>query len=181
MLAALCSTPTASAEPEGISALQRSLSNGLHVIVLPDHLAPVATAVMEYGAGSNEDTMPGTAHATEHTMFRGTSTVSAAQFAEIADRMGAQYNAETANEFTYYYFNVPSQYIGVVLRLEADRMTNAVMRESDWATNAKLSSRRFALKRARRDTRSACASTASSTATAYSRNRRGAPSKVSNG
>lgn len=129
--------PVAAGAESSTPAVQTTLSNGMHVIVLPNHLAAVATVVMEYGVGSNDDTMPGIAHATEHMMFRGTASVSATQLAEIGDRMGAEYNAETSNEYTYYYFTVPSQYVGVVLRLEADRMTNALIRDSDWATERK--------------------------------------------
>jgi len=116
---------------------QTTLPNGMRVILLPNALAPVATVVTEYGVGSDEDTIPGIAHATEHMMFRGTSDVSATQFADIADRMGADYNAQTQNESTYYYFKIPSVYVGVALRLEADRMTAAAMRESDWESERK--------------------------------------------
>ncbi len=106
----------------------------MRAIVLPNHLAPVATVAIEYGVGSVDDTMPGIAHATEHMMYRGTSDISAGQLAEIGNRMGAEYDASTTPEFTYYYFTVPSPYVGVALRLEADRMTQASMCESDWAT-----------------------------------------------
>lgn len=114
--------------------VQATLANGMHVVLLPNKLAPVATTVMTYGVGSDDDTMPGIAHATEHMMFRGTADVSATQFAEMAARAGAQYNAETSNISTQYYFNLPSAYTGLALRLEADRMTNALDRQSDWKT-----------------------------------------------
>ena len=116
---------------------QTTLSNGMRVILLPNALAPVATVVTEYSVGSDEDTIPGIAHATEHMMFRGTSDISATQFADIADRMGADYNAQTSNESTHYYFKIPSVYVGVALRLEADRMTGAAMRENDWDSERK--------------------------------------------
>ncbi len=116
---------------------ETTLSNGMRVILLPNALAPVATVVTEYGVGSDEDTIPGLAHATEHMMFRGTGDISATQFADIADRMGADYNAQTSNESTYYYFKIPSVYVAVALRLEADRMTGAAMRESDWESERK--------------------------------------------
>jgi zinc protease len=116
---------------------ETTLSNGMRVILLPNALAPVATVVTEYGVGSDDDTVPGIAHATEHMMFRGSSDISETQFADIADRMGADYNAETSNESTYYYFKIPSVYVGVALHLEADRMTGAAMRESDWESERK--------------------------------------------
>ncbi len=129
----------AAAPPPGGSPLplQTTLANGLRVILLPDRLAPVATVAIVYGAGSNEDTLPGLAHATEHMMYRGTSDVTATQFADIANRMGAQYNASTGNEYTDFYFKIPSAYVGLALRLEADRMTGAAIREADWATERK--------------------------------------------
>jgi zinc protease len=117
--------------------VRATLANGLRVVVLPDKLAPVAMVVTVYGVGSDDDTMPGIAHATEHMMYRGTGDVSAGQFSNIADRMGAQYNAETSNEFTYYYFKLPSVYVDAALHLESDRMTGASMRASDWATERK--------------------------------------------
>ena len=115
-------------------AVRATLANGMRVVLLPNKLAPVATTVLTYGVGSDDDTMPGIAHAAEHMMFRGTADVSATQFAEMAARAGAQYDAETTNIATTYYFKIPSAYTGVALRLEADRMNGAVERESDWQT-----------------------------------------------
>ncbi|MDP9018165.1 MAG: insulinase family protein, partial [Candidatus Eremiobacteraeota bacterium] len=116
------------------SVIRATLTNGMHVILLPNQLAPVATTIMTYGVGADDDTMPGIAHATEHMLFRGTSTVSAGQLSDIAARMGAQYNAQTSNEFTLYYFKLPSPYVPVALHLEADRMTHALIRTADWNT-----------------------------------------------
>jgi zinc protease len=115
-------------------AVETTLKNGMHVVLLPNKLAPVATTVLTYGVGSDDDTMPGIAHATEHMMFRGTGDVSASQFAIMATRAGAEYNAETTNTATTYYFKLPSAYVGLALRLEADRMTGALDRQSDWNT-----------------------------------------------
>jgi zinc protease len=109
------------------------LDNGLHVIVVVNRLAPVVTTSIAYNVGSNDDTMPGIAHATEHMLFRGTTDVSSNQFANIATRTGAQYNADTQNMMTRFYFTAPSSYLDVILHLEADRMTNAKIAQSDWA------------------------------------------------
>lgn len=123
------------AQPQDLSAVgvvRETLANGMRVVLLPSKLAPVATTVITYGAGSDDDTIPGLAHATEHMMFRGTKNVTAGQFAIIATRAGAEYNASTHETFTNYYFKLPSAYVGVALRLEADRMTGALERETDW-------------------------------------------------
>jgi zinc protease len=116
------------------AVVEGRLANGMRVVLLPNKLAPVATTVLTYRVGSDDDTMPGIAHATEHMMFRGTADVSATQFAEMAARAGAKYNAETGNIDTIYYFTLPSTYTGLALHLEADRMTGALDRESDWQT-----------------------------------------------
>jgi zinc protease len=110
------------------------LSNGLKVVLLPDRLAPVATTVITYDVGSDRETMPGLAHATEHMMFRGTKAVSAGQFADIATRAGAEYDAQTTNFNTLYYFKLPSAYVPIALRLEADRMNGALMSPAAWKT-----------------------------------------------
>jgi zinc protease len=126
--------PTSAAAAQTDTTVSETLANGMHVVVLPNNLAPVATTIMSYGVGSDDDTISGVAHATEHMLFRGTTTVSAGQLADIAARMGAEYNAFTGDESTVYFFKLPSAYVGLALQIEADRMTNATIRESDWAT-----------------------------------------------
>ncbi|HTJ27756.1 MAG TPA: pitrilysin family protein [Candidatus Limnocylindria bacterium] len=133
-------TAPASAQPTLAPAagdgtvVRATLGNGLRVILLPNGLAPVATTLIAYGVGSDDDTMPGIAHATEHMLFRGTDDLSGGQLADIAARMGAEYNALTSNEFTLYYYKLPSAYVDVALHIEADRMTRALIRSADWAT-----------------------------------------------
>lgn len=114
--------------------LRATLANGMQVVILPDALAPVVTTVVAYGVGSVDDTMPGIAHATEHMMFRGTSSLSGAQLAELAARMGAEYNAQTLDTQTVYWYKVPSSYLDLVLRIEADRMANATIAAPAWKT-----------------------------------------------
>lgn len=114
------------------TVVQATLPNGLRVVLLPNKLAPVATTIVSYGVGSDDDSMSGVAHATEHMMFRGTKNVSAGMLSDIAARAGAQYDAFTTNEYTTYYFKLPSTYVGLALRLEADRMTGALDSAADW-------------------------------------------------
>ncbi len=129
-------TPGPLSQPASASSdvVQATFANGLHVVVVPNKLAPVVTTSLTYGVGSDDDTIPGIAHATEHMMFRGTTDITSDQFADIATRTGAEYNAETTNQFTRYYFTMPSAYLGVALRLEADRMAHAALRAGDWNT-----------------------------------------------
>jgi zinc protease len=127
-------SPAAQAASDSANVVRATLANGMHVILLRNELAPVATTLMTYGVGADDDTMPGIAHATEHMLFRGTETLSAGQLADIAARMGAEYNAFTSDQFTLYYYKLPSPYVDLALHIEADRMTHAAMRASDWAT-----------------------------------------------
>src|SRR5579884_1396137 len=128
--------PAASATPaDGAPAPVRvTLANGMRVVILRDTLAPVVTTVLAYGVGAADDTMPGIAHATEHMLFRGTSALSGPQLAELAARMGAEYNAETLDTATMYWYKVPSAYVDLVLRIEADRMVNATIAAPAWAS-----------------------------------------------
>lgn len=113
-----------------------TLANGLQVVVVHDPLAPVVTAVMNYRVGSNEEQFPGEAHALEHMMFRGTSDISQTQLFEIGQLMGGRYDADTQAETTQFYFSVPVQYLGVAIRLEADRARNATISQSGWAAES---------------------------------------------
>jgi len=126
--------PAVPAAPAAPAVVRATLGNGMRVILLPDKLAPVATTSIVYGVGSSDDTMPGIAHATEHMLFRGTPALSGGQLADIAARMGAQYNAFTSDQFTLYYYKLPSPYVDLALRIEADRMTHASFKAADWAT-----------------------------------------------
>ncbi len=126
---------TAVAAPDQSTGLVReTLANGLKVVLLRDRLAPVVTLSLAYEVGSNDDPAPGVAHATEHMLFRGTRDVSAGQYADITARVGAEYDAQTTNLFTQFYGSFPSSYTGLMIRLEADRMTGATITDAAWAT-----------------------------------------------
>ncbi|MGA8475937.1 MAG: pitrilysin family protein [Candidatus Cybelea sp.] len=109
-----------------------TLSNGLRVIVVRDPLAPVATAMLNYEAGSNEQWIPGLAHATEHMMFRGSATLSSAQLMDAIGITGGDFDAETKNGDTQFYFTVPSAYLDIALRAERSRASGLLMTQSLW-------------------------------------------------
>ena len=125
--------PTAAAKPaEDVS--RATLDNGLRVVIVRSPLAPVVTTVMNYLVGSNESPQgfPGTAHALEHMMFRGSPDLSADQLANIGAAMGGDFNAETQQTVTRYFFTVPKQDLDVVLHIEAIRMQDLLATDALW-------------------------------------------------
>jgi zinc protease len=116
-------------------ALRATLANGLQVVIVPDSLAPAATTVVNYLVGSNESPpgFPGMAHAQEHMMFRGSPGLSADQLAAISAQMGGDFDADTQQTVTQYFFTVPSEDLELALRIEAIRMSGVLDSEALWA------------------------------------------------
>lgn len=111
-----------------------TLDNGLRVVIVRDTLAPMVTTQITYLAGSYEAPKgyPGTAHALEHMMFRNSAGLTGAQLNEMTGKMGADNNAFTTNDATQYFFVAPSQYLDMLLRIEAIRMRGAQLTDTDW-------------------------------------------------
>jgi zinc protease len=122
-----------SPEPGGV--MRATLDNGLRVVIVPNPLAPVATVVTNYLAGSNEAPpgFPGMAHAQEHMMFRGSPGLSAGQLAAITADMGGRFNADTQQTITQYFFTVPADDLDVALHIEAIRMGGILDSEALWS------------------------------------------------
>ncbi|HEV2261614.1 MAG TPA: pitrilysin family protein [Candidatus Rubrimentiphilum sp.] len=109
-----------------------TLSNGLRIVVVHDALAPVATAMLNYKIGSDDQTIAGLAHATEHMMFRGSKTLSSSQLMDAIDITGGSFDADTQSEITQYFFTVPAQYLNIALNIERSRATGLLMSQQQW-------------------------------------------------
>ncbi|MFY9883155.1 MAG: pitrilysin family protein [Candidatus Cybelea sp.] len=109
-----------------------TLANGLRVIVVRNTLAPVVSVMLNYEVGSDEQWIPGLAHATEHMMFRGSRTLSSSQLMDAIDITGGNLDADTQATVTQYAFTVPSQYLDIALRAERSRATGLLMSQNLW-------------------------------------------------
>jgi zinc protease len=116
------------------AVLRAKLDNGLRVVIVSNPLAPVATTIVNYLVGSNEAPpgFPGTAHAQEHMMFRGSPGLSANQLADITAAMGGVFDADTQQVVTQYFFTVPTPDLEVALHIEAIRMRGVLDTEKLW-------------------------------------------------
>jgi zinc protease len=116
------------------NVLRATLDNGLRVVIVRNPLAPVVTTVMNYKVGSNEAPtgFPGMAHAQEHLMFRGSPELSADQLANIIAAMGGNFDADTQQMLTQYFFTVPAEDLDVALHIEAIRMRGVLDSEELW-------------------------------------------------
>ncbi len=109
--------------------VQGHLENGLDIVVIPDHRAPVVTHMVWYRNGSADDPLgkSGIAHFLEHLMFKGTAKNPAGKFSDLVSDLGGQENAFTSNDFTAYFQRIPKQHLKVCMEYEADRMKNLVL------------------------------------------------------
>ncbi len=116
----------------GLTVAQRTLPNGLRVVVLRDVLAPVVTTWLNVEAGSDDEPFTGLAHAQEHMFYRGSTSLSGAQADEIAGFMGDVDDADTQNEITQYYHVVPAEDLEIALRMDATRFGELLDSQKDW-------------------------------------------------
>src|SRR5271154_1679242 len=102
-----------------------TLSNGLEVVVVPDHRAPVVTHMIWYKVGAADETpgKSGLAHFLEHLMFKGTAKNPGSAFSQNVDEIGGQENAFTTSDYTGFFQRVPREHLKQVMAFEADRMT----------------------------------------------------------
>ena len=113
-------------EPAIFGAQDFTLDNGLKVVVIPNHKAPVVKLMLWYKVGSVDEPLGkgGLAHLLEHLMFRGTKKVKGSSFNDIIEAHGGDSNAFTSHDFTVYHEFLDISRLEVALALEADRMQN---------------------------------------------------------
>jgi len=112
------------------------LPNGLKVLLLENHKAPVITFQVWYRVGSRNEAWEktGLSHLLEHMMFKGTKRFGPEQFSRIIQENGGNDNAFTSADYTAYFENLSADRVGVAVEMEADRMANLLLREEDFGT-----------------------------------------------
>ena len=107
------------------------LENGLEVIVITDHRAPIVTHMVWYKVGAADEPVgkSGLAHFLEHLMFKGTSNFPAGEFDQVINENGGQQNAFTSYDYTAYYQKIAKEHLPIMMKYESDRMTNVVLTE----------------------------------------------------
>jgi zinc protease len=118
------------------SVYETVLPNGLKVILLENHKAPLVTFQVWYRVGSRNEAWgkTGLSHMLEHMMFKGTEKVGPEQFSRIVQENGGNDNAFTSLDYTAYFENLSADRVQVAIDLEADRMQNLLLREEDFRT-----------------------------------------------
>jgi len=113
-----------------------TLDNGLDVVVIEDHRAPVVTQMLWYRAGSADETpgVSGVAHFLEHLLFKGTKTMEPGEFSATVARNGGSDNAFTSYDYTAYFQRIAADRLDLIMRMESDRMTNLQLDEADILT-----------------------------------------------
>jgi zinc protease len=125
---ALAQTTVTAAPPTSFT-----LSNGLQVVVIPDHRTPVVTQMIWYKVGSADETpgKSGLAHFLEHLMFKGTAKHPAGEFSQTVLKIGGNENAFTSTDYTGYYQRVPRDQLNKMMEFEADRMTGLILKDEN--------------------------------------------------
>jgi zinc protease len=111
-------------------------ANGLQVLLMPDHSAPVVTFMVTYRVGSRNEVTgtTGATHLLEHLMFKGSPEYNDAKgdsVKQFLERIGGNYNATTWFDRTNYYAEIGSEHLDGYMAIEADRMRHLWLRESD--------------------------------------------------
>jgi zinc protease len=135
-IAALSATVAGPVLAAGPDAFQFALQNGMQVVVIPDHRAPVVTQMIWFKVGGVDDPpgLSGLAHFFEHMMFRGTKQTPGDGFSRTLARNGGDNNAFTTHDYTGFYEQIAKSRLPLAMALEADRMANLDLSDANVTT-----------------------------------------------
>ena len=140
VLAAVCAAlsfvPMAFAEGPSETVTSFALDNGMQVVVVEDHRAPVVQHMVWYRAGSADEPVgsSGVAHFLEHLLFKATDTMEAGELSATVAANGGNDNAFTSYDYTAYFQRIAADRLELMMQMEADRMVNIRLTERDITT-----------------------------------------------
>ncbi|TIV95557.1 MAG: insulinase family protein, partial [Mesorhizobium sp.] len=126
-LAMVASAPARAADDGDVKDFL--LDNGMEVVVIPDHRAPIVTHMVWYKIGSADEPAgkSGIAHFFEHLMFKATTNHAAGEFDRAVSEIGGSNNAFTSYDYTAFHETVPPSALEQMMGFEADRMRNLIL------------------------------------------------------
>ncbi len=116
------------------------LDNGMQIVVIEDHRAPVVVHMVWYRTGSADEPQghSGVAHFLEHLLFKATDTMASGQFSTTVAANGGSDNAFTSFDYTAYFQRVAADRLELMMQMEADRMNNLALTEADIDTELQV-------------------------------------------
>ncbi|EAQ03813.1 peptidase, M16 family protein [Pseudooceanicola batsensis HTCC2597] len=134
----LLAAPSAQAAEDLVTDF--TLGNGMQVVVIEDHRAPVVVHMVWYRAGAADETpgVSGVAHFLEHLLFKGTDDLAPGELSKTVAENGGTDNAFTSHDYTGYYQRVAADRLGLMMSMEADRMRNIRLTETDILTEREV-------------------------------------------
>lgn len=126
------------AAEEGVTTFE--LENGMQVVVVEDHRAPVVQHMVWYRAGSADEPKgsSGVAHFLEHLLFKATDTLAEGELSATVAANGGRDNAFTSYDYTAYFQRVAADRLELMMQMEADRMRNIRLTPANIATEREV-------------------------------------------
>lgn len=117
-----------------------TLDNGMEVVVIEDHRAPVVTHMVWYRVGSADEPVgvSGVAHFLEHLLFKATDELEAGEFSTTVAANGGRDNAFTSYDYTAYFQRIAADRLGLMMQMEADRMNDLMLTAEDIETERQV-------------------------------------------
>src|SRR2546425_1117814 len=133
-------TVSAAVRPPKLQYEMTTLHNGLTVVLEEDHSTPIVHLQLWYHVGSKNEKpgRTGFAHLFEHLMFKGSKNVEPEQHTSMIAAVGGQSNAFTTDDETVFWETAPSQYLPMILWLEADRMATLRVDKESFGTEREV-------------------------------------------
>lgn len=117
-----------------------TLANGLNVIIKKDARAPIVMTQIWYDVGSMDEPRGkgGMSHFLEHMMFKDAKGISSDDYQRLISHFGGNTNAFTSSEYTAYYESLPANQYPLALQIEANRMANLILKDSEVTTEKEV-------------------------------------------